>query len=233
MSKHHKTLLVFSIFINSFLLFAFLKKPETATIKITYKYCNRPNHYLAYTDEIHIFNNNKEIPSIVSSLNETQLISGIDTGNCTIFYKTIYNQTVSQKIKIDSFKKYEIDLCIDYLDYAKDTVRPIIEQLQPNESYKIKIITRGSLTIAEDSVLIERSDSAYYIHWNNKLKTLSEKDIHAIKKLEIELRYLNGKGCTTATEYRITYKDQTTAFYDARCRWHGDEFLRFTIFGKE
>lgn len=232
MKQGLKPYLFFNVVLVVFLLFLSLKKPETATIKITYKYCNRPNHYSAYTDEIHIFNHDKEIPTIVSSFHENQIISVIDTGNYTIFYKTIYNQTVSQKIKIDSYKQYEISLCIDYLDYTKDTVRTIIEQLQPGENYKINIVTTG-LTTNEDSVSIDRINAAYFIHWQNQSKTLSKNDLDAIKKFEIELRHLEGKGCTSVTNYRIAYKNKITSFYDGQCRWHGDEFLKCAIFGKE
>jgi hypothetical protein len=220
---------ILAVFIAAVFLYSFnnINKGE---LKIIIKYC-RNSTELAYLSELVLIKNGKEYKELKPEYENEQTISDLDTGSYTISYKTIFNKTEQINITISEYKKYEVDLCIDYMDYSKENYKPIIDQLKDKESYKIIIASKGCFHSTKDSIIINREDKTYAILFGHKSKTLTKSDIESIRHFELELNYMKLGGCTTEDTYVIKYNNKTTTFIDGRCRWNGAFYLIRNIFG--
>lgn len=131
------------------------------------------------------------------------------------------------RVTMTKFKRYSVDLCVNYINYSKESYKPIIDQIQDKENYQILMQSKGCFHSTADTLIISRKNSTYYATWANKKKTLTQADIDAVRHFEIELNYMADAGfCTTADTYVIIYKNIRKKIIDGSCRWNGNYHLK-------
>ena len=183
-------------------------------------------------NELFVIKDNKRIKSLKPEHNYIQTLTNLDTGTYFLEYKSLFGKTEKLKVIITQFKKYSVDLCIDYINYSKETYKPIIDQLQEKENYKILMSSQGCFHSTADTLTIYRENNIYSATWTNKKKTLTQSDIEAVRHFEIELNYMTDGGCTTTDTYNLIYKNKTKTIDDGSCSWNGDSYLKTKLFGK-
>ena len=136
-------------------------------------------------------------------------------------------------VSVSESKKYSIDLCLDFIDHSKDNYIPVIDRLQENESFEIKMDSHGCFHHSQEKITIRRLQNEFSITWGEETKTLTQSDIEAVRKFEIELNYMKDAGCTTADTYVVTYNKESKKITDGSCSWKGYQYLRKQLFGND
>jgi hypothetical protein len=214
-----------------FLLFFSGKNRDYVTLEINIKDC-RFNE-LEYLSELSVIKDNKRISLLKPEHNYTQRLSNLDTGTYFLEYKSLYGKNERLKVVVAQFKKYSVDLCIDYINYSKEIYKPIIDKLQDKENYKILISSQGCFHSTSDTLTIVRENNSYSATWTNKRKTLTQSDIDVVRNFEIELNYMTYGGCTTSDTYIVIYKNKKIQIEDGSCRWNGDTYLKAKLWGNQ
>lgn len=184
-----------------------------------------------YLSEIKILRNGEEYQIVQPETQNEYIIKDLELGIYTLLYTSFFGKEESKEVKISTYKKYDIVLCLDFMDYSKETYKSLIDQLKNNESYTINLLSRGCFHSVEEVVTINRKKDIYTIQWDLTFKSLNKKDIEAIRHFEIELNYQEDKGCTTEDIYTLNYKGNTKKIIDASCSWEGLSYLHKQIFG--
>ncbi len=224
-----RQLLFQTISLLTFLLFFSGTNKNYASLEISIKDCR--SNKLEYLDELFIIKDNKRIKSLKPEHNYIQTLTKLDLGTYFLEYKSLFGKTEKKKVTISQFKKYSVDLCMDYINYSKETYKPIIDQLQEKENYKILMSSQGCFHSSADTLIIFRVNNTYSATWKTKKKNLTKSDIEAIRHFEIELNYMNVDACTTTDTYTIIYKNKTKKIEDGSCDWNGDNYLEKKLFG--
>lgn len=212
-----------------------------ATLKINIIDCR--NNYAGYIEKIKLIKNNENIREVEPRFDRDKTIIEIDTGVYFLEYKSIFNKIERIKIVASECKKYSVDLCINYIDHSKEVYKPIIDQLQNNESYKIIMTSHGCFHSNSDTLTISKKDNSYQITYKKaipeefkninpgllKTQTVNNKDLEAIRHFETELNYMTDGGCTTTDRYTINYKSESK-FIDGNCSWNGGHYLKQQLF---
>ena len=149
-----------------------------------------------------------------------------DLGKYRIEYKTIFGMIENVFVDVSKDKKYTVELCIDYFNYASDAYVPIISRLQNGETYIIEISAQGCFHHSDDTIFVLNRSGILYIVSGGIERKLLESDIEAIKHFEIELNHMGSSGCTTEVTYTLKYKNQKTTITDGSCQWGGDDYLK-------
>lgn len=201
-----------------------------AELTINISDCRNAKEF-AYLSELRILKNGKVFKILKPQHENKQVLKGLDFGTYVLVYKSLFNKEENLKVKITESKKYSARLCLNYIDYSKETSKPIIDQLQETDFYTIVISSQGCFHSTKDTLMIKRSKDAYTINWGAKYKTLSPTEIVKIRNFEIELNYMTEAGCTTTDSYIISYNGKSKLINDGSCNWHGDYYLKKQLFG--
>lgn len=152
-------------------------------------------------------------------------VKNIEKGTYTIIFENMYSQIVEIPFKVEEYKKYEVDLCTNIIDYSKESFKPRINQLKNNECLKIIFSSQGCFHSYEKELTISRKRKKYFLEYEGKLKQLSKKEVKLIEHFEIELSHAQEGGCTTTHTYHIQFKDKNDFYHDGKCSWNGFYYL--------
>lgn|SRR5690606_36187052 len=148
-------------------------------------------------------------------------VKNLEKGTYTIIFENMFSQIVEIPFKVEEYKKYEVDLCTNIIDYSKESFKPRINQLKSNESFKIIFSSQGCFHSDEKELIILRKRKKYFIEYEGNLKQLSKEEIKIIANFEIELSHTQEGGCTTTHTYNIQFKDKNDFYLDGKCSWNG------------
>ena len=191
------------------------------------------NSQLEYLSELKVLKDGKIFKILNPKYENQQSLKNLELGTYSLVYKSLFEKETTQIVKITEYISYKVELCTNFIDYEKETYKPIINQLKENDSYKVEMSSQGCFHSEKDSFTITRkSQDDYYIHWSDKSKKLSEKDIESIEHFEIELNYMNRFGCTTVDTYSVVYNGNSNLILDGSSGWDGFIYVRKEIFGK-
>jgi hypothetical protein len=202
-----------------------------ATLEINIKDCK--SNTFQYLHELSLFKDNKRIRLLKPEYDYIQKVTKLKKGTYYLEYNSLFKKTERYKVIITEFKKYSVDLCIDYMNYSKETYKPIIDQLKDNGRYKIIISSQGCFHSTNDTLIIFRKKNSYFVKWSNKKKVLSHSDIEEIRHFELELNYMTNGFCTTTDTYLIVYKNKRKKIVDGSCYWNGNYFLMKKLWNKQ
>ncbi|MBL7997853.1 MAG: hypothetical protein JNL32_04350 [Candidatus Kapabacteria bacterium] len=225
---------------NSTILFVLcLAFSSTATIArasaeliITIKECRVIKGY-AYLSELQIMKNGEHYKTLKPEHDNKLILKNLDIGTYSLTYKTIFNKEETFPVNITQNKRYYASICTTYLDYSKETYKPIIDILKEGEAYSICLSSQGCFHSSDDTLIVTRRKNTYSISWGKNSKTLSKKDMRVIRNFEIELTHMAGDGCTTTDTYVVEYKGAKQETKDGSCSWRGGYYLKQQIFGEE
>ncbi|MCK8482270.1 hypothetical protein [Psychroserpens algicola] len=179
----------------------------------------------AYLEEFKIFRNDTLIKTVKPKHHSEQIIKDLKFGKYEIEYLTQFKKTERKKLELTEKKTYEIDLCIDYINYELESYKPFIDRIKNGESYSIEINSSGCFHRSEEKITISRNANKYYIRFAETEKLLKDEDIDAIRCFEIELNYMESWGCTSVDDYVLKYKNNLVKISDGSCSWNGGGYL--------
>lgn len=219
----NRQVLLQTVFLMIFLLLFSGSNRDYAILEINIKDCR--SNKLEYLGELSVIKDNKRIKLIKPEHNYVQKLT-LDTGTYFLAYTSTFGKEEKLKVTMTQAKKYSIDLCVDYMDYSKETYKPIIDQLQDKDNYTILMSSQGCFHSTADSMIISRQNNVYSASRATKKKTLTQSDIDAVRHFEIELNYMSNRGfCTTTDYYIIIYKNRKKEIEDGSCDWNGHDYL--------
>lgn len=137
----------------------------------------------------------------------------------------MFSQIVKIPFKVEEYKKYEVDLCTNIIDYSKEPFKPRINQLKSNESFKIIFSSQGCFHSDERELIISRKRKKYFLEYEGKSKRLSKKELKLVEHFEIELLFIKEDYCTTSDIYNIQFKGKNDFYLDGSCKWNGLYYL--------
>jgi len=191
------------------------------------------NGHLEYLGELKILKDGKIFKTLKPEHDSEQKLTGLDLGVYKLVYRSIFEQQVTQEVKITEEREYNVSLCVNFVDYKKEAYKPIINQLKSGESYEVEMLSRGCFHATEESFKITKDAKGFIVKWGNDSKRLTENDIKAIQRFEIELSLKKGFGCTTVDTYTVTFQGKKQESRDGSCNWDGFIFLHEQLFGKK
>lgn len=227
----HKTLRKAMILFIVFISFSSQAK-KSAELNINIIDCREENKF-AYLSELQILKNGNEFKTLNPQHQSQQVLKNLEFGTYTLVYKSLFNKEERLNVQITESKTYSTKVCINYMDYSKETYEPIIDRLQNKESYSIIISSQGCFHSSQDTIIIKRNNNAYTINWGTNFKTLSTTDLENIRQFEFELNYMTYRGCTTTDTYVIDYGGTSKQISDGSCRWNGDYYFKLRLFGDD
>lgn len=177
--------------------------------------------YAWWTKEVKIKNNSGYNETIVKKPGENLEAKNLEKGTYTIIFENMFAQVIEIPFKVEEYKKYEVDLCTNIIDYSKELFKPRINELKSNESFKIIFSSQGCFHSDEKELIISRKRKKYFLEYGGKLKQLSKEEIKMIANFEIELSYAQEGGCTTTHTYNIQFKGKNDFYLDGSCKWNG------------
>lgn len=172
-----------------------------------------------------VYRNNVFINSYETTIENPQRLYLLRKGNYRIEYKTLFGKTEQVVVYIKEEKKYSVELCLEYLDYEKESYLPIISKLNNGEQYTIYYSLQRGLFLDERTILIRKQSEQYFASIGEKEMELNKEQIECIKHFEIELNNMNFQDCTNMDVYKLIYQDKVIKFIDSSCWWYGGYFL--------
>jgi len=189
----------------------------------------RQEKTIEYIPELKIFRNDVLIKTVKPSYDDKQVLKNLEFGKYSVEYETIFSKKESKQVEISEKGRYNIDLCLNYLDYESDPYEPIIDRLEDGESYSIQISSVGCFHSSAESYIIDRKSDKYYLNYLDKTKRLNKDAVKAIRNFELELNYMDTFGCTSSDTYTLVYKQHKVKITDGSCDWNGIYFLRLQL----
>lgn len=219
------------IFISASLLFTSAKIKKSASLEIKIMDCR--SQRLQYLSNLTIIKGDKVVKELEPKHENKQLITDLETGIYHLAYTSIFNKPETLKVDIAAYKKYSVDLCVNYITFPIGPFQPVIDRLQENESYSIVVSSQGCFHFTNDTLTISKNKNVFTAKMGLKTKTLSQENIKAIRQFEFELDNIGGiNGCTTVDSYTILYKKEKKQVEDGGCIWNGDYYLKQNLFGE-
>lgn len=198
-------------------------------LEIKFKDC-RNERQSCYLNSFSLFKGDSLIGSYHFEGNNRYNIERLDKGIYRIEYQSIFDKTESVQVEIAEAKSYA-DLCLNKLDYSKETYVPVIDRIKKRESYAVEIYSHGCFHHAYDTLVITRKGRKYFAFYNGKNKQLEQQQIEAIRHFELEMNCMQSGGmCTTNTFYEIKYRGIIVAKLDDKgCSWAGEYYLLMAL----
>lgn len=221
---------VFTALFTVGLLLSF-RGENKATLKIRSEYCS-DDGMLGWTD-IKLLRDGKQVEKKQED-KEKFIFEALEKGTYTIVYKSIFNTQEQKTVEITEAKQYEVNVCLDAMDYSKQTYKPVIDRLKDGEYYTVYADSRGCFHWTQDELKVKRVGKNYQASWNDHKKILTETEKEMVRHFEMELNRIEGGGCTTETNYKLLYEGHlVTKAIDGTCHWGGIYDLTRTIFGAD
>ena len=181
--------------------------------------------YAWWTKEVKIKNSSGHSETIGKKPGENLEVKNLEKGAYTIIFENMFSQIVEIPFKVEEYKKYEVDLCTNIIDYSKEPFKPRINQLKKGEHFTINFTSQGCFHSDEKELIISRKRKKYFLEYEGKSKRLSKKEIKLIEHFEIELLFVKDDFCTTSESYNIQFKDKNDFYNDGSCKWKGFYYL--------
>ncbi len=211
------------------LQFVAAKGSNKAVLEIRIRDCRFQE--FAYLEKIILFKDGVIIKELFPEHHHIQIINDIELGTYSLEYKSIFNKTEKVKVTISEYKKYNIDLCVEQIDYSTAKYKPILDRLKNNERYQILMYSHGCFHHNKDTLTVSRKGNTYIAKLGLESKILEKSDIDAIRHFEIEFNCIKSEeGCTTVDEYKIVYRLKRKKLKDGSCSWCGYYFLKNQLF---
>lgn len=227
-------LIIVSATLTAFLSFIgpiHLATPQPkAELTITISDC-RDAQAFAYLPELIVLKNGIEFKTLKPEHETKQMLTNLELGTYTLKYSTLFKKKAEIIVKIDEPKRYAVTVCVDFMDYSKETYKPVIDRLAVGETLSLIISSQGCFHSTNDTVRVTRTRDFYVMKWDEKTKKLTASDIDAFRHFELELNYMNHGFCTTRDSYTISHNGKAATIVDGSCEWSGDLYLRRKIFG--
>lgn len=211
-----------------FILLSFnIYSQEKASIRFFPSDCRKKTEfghykYAPWTKKVTIKNNSGYNKTLAPKRGGERFeVKNLEKGTYTIIYESMFSKVIEMPFKVEEYKKYEVDLCTNIIDYSKEPFKPRINQLKSNESFKIIFSSQGCFHSDERELIISRKRKKYFLEYEGKLKQLSEEELKMIAHFEIELSHAQEGGCTTTETYNIQFKGKNDFYLDGKCNWHG------------
>lgn len=216
---------------NLFSSFAFGQK---ASLEIR-AYDSRTESIPRYYSSIWIFKNGKICNDSNATFTADEEFGWLDTGLYQIKYKTYFNTFNTVQVHIKEYKKYIVDLNLNYIDSNKIIFKPIIYTLKPNESYQIIMESKGCFHGIKDTLIIKNENHMYTAFFRSKQKILSGNELIMIAQFEHELKNIDSKNCkcTTIESYTLLYNKYQKTITDDCCQWNGYNYIKRKLFDIE
>lgn len=177
--------------------------------------------YAPWTKKVTIKNNSGYNETVVKKHGENLEVRNLEKGNYTIIYESMFAKVIEMPFNVEEYKKYEVDLCTNIIDYSKEPFKPRISQLKNNEAFTINFYSQGCFHSDEKVLTISRKRKKYFLEYEGNLKQLSKEKIKMIEHFEIELTYAQEGGCTTTQTYHIQFRSKKDIYHDGTCSWNG------------
>lgn len=181
--------------------------------------------YAWWTKKVTIKNNSGYNETVVKKPGENLEVKNLEKGTYTIIYESMFAKVIEMSFEVEEYKKYEVDLCTNIIDYSIEPFKPRISQLKNNESFIINFYSQGCFHSDEKVLTISRKRKKYFIEYEGKLKQLSKEELKMIAHFEIELSHAQEGGCTTTETYHIQFRNKKDIYYDGTCSWDGLHYL--------
>ena len=208
------------------------KASDKATLSLKIIDC-RDEEKFSYLAELKVLKDGKHFKTLKPEHEKQIILKNLEFGEYILLYKSMFGKEVNQKIVITENKTYSLNLCINFIDYSKESYKAIIDQLKEKEEYTIIVISQGCFHHTLDSIIIKRANNVCKITWGEKTKILTAVDLESIRHFEFELAYMNEDGCTTTDMYYIIYNNKTKKNRDGSCDWRGAYYLKKQLFGEQ
>ena len=216
-----------------FVLFAFnAYSQEKASIRFFPSDCREEKSseekyykYAWWTKTVTIKNNSGYKETIVKKPGEYLEVKNLEKGTYIIIFENMFSQLIEIPFKVEEYKKYEVDLCGNTINFSKEKFKPRISQLKNKEFFKIIFSSQGCFHSDEKELIISRKHKKYFLKYEGKSKRLSKKEIKLIENFEIELLFVKEGYCTTSESYNIQFKDKNDFYLDGSCKWNGLYYL--------
>lgn len=180
----------------------------------------------AYLGEVQILKNSKKFKTVSPEWDGMIKLNAVPPDIYEFRYTTIFGTEAGVMQDARKAGNYTDTICTNSLDYNKETYRPVIDHLQPEEEYVICYKSQGCFHYVIDSLFIKRNDNNYSASHGGVSKTLNSSQVELLRRFELELNHMKGGDCTTIDKYQITYDghivNHTT---DGSCDWHGFRYL--------
>ncbi|WP_338790793.1 hypothetical protein [Bernardetia sp. MNP-M8] len=92
----------------------------------------------------------------------SRIFTDLENGEYKLEYYTLFgSDTLTINIS-ENNNNQVINLCVDYLDYAAQNHKPIIDKLKNEESYSILVESSGCFHNNEEKIIITKKGNDYY-----------------------------------------------------------------------
>jgi len=196
-----------------------------STLQINIKDC-RDEYDYGYLSEFKVYRNDILIKTIEPKHENYQTLKELEYGDYRIEYKTMFQKTENVKIKLTEKKKYNVALCLNFINYQLESYKSFIDQLENGEKYSIEVSSQGCFHSSDEIIIIKRKEDKYYAFFKKTKKLLKKEDIETIRSFEIELNYMESFGCTSTDSYTLKYKGEMIEISDGSCSWSGYYYLK-------
>ncbi|WP_146185893.1 hypothetical protein [Flavobacterium album] len=156
------------------------------------------------------------------------IIGEFPDGDYAIEYKTIFGVRSEQfklKFEKDRSNLHELKLCVDDLspELRAKTSALFIDLLKDDEEIVIDYSFSGCFASGKESMIIKKHRGIYYILYKETKRKLLDKEVSALRDMELELRNLRKAdyGCTTNSKTTVTYKSASISFSEPCGYWEG------------
>ncbi|HSY61378.1 MAG TPA: hypothetical protein VK796_05850 [Cytophaga sp.] len=142
------------------------------------------------------------------------------------YIKTLFGMIENVFVNVSGDKKYTVELCVDYFNYAAEPYVPIMSRLQSGETYIIEMSSQGCFHHTAGTIVIANRSGELYLLFGSVERKLSDMDIETIKHFEMELNHMESLGCTTEVTYDLIYNNKKTRITDGSCSWNGSNYSK-------
>lgn len=211
--------LISLIYIFFFLLFSKIVSAN-ATLHVNILDCREETSF-EFIDSFNLYKGDSLFKKFEAHYRGTVFIENLESGKYYIEFINWFGKITRVDVEIGSEKNYYTEICLNQMDYERETHIPIINQLEEGESYSILMLSHGCFHSTKDSLFLSKKDESYFIKYNGVEKLLKENELTAIRHFEIELNYINALGCTTVDTYLVKFKEKEIIVKDGGCNWRG------------
>lgn len=136
-------------------------------------------------------------------------------------YTSLFGLPMQQEVIADKPGTYPVEVCVDYLDYAKENYHPVIDRLRSGETYEIIFHSQGCFSSDRDTLTVTGGADGFIAHHGKQLP-LDSTRLKFIRHFEFEMNHVDRDGCTTEEDYAILLNGHTMhRMTDGGCTWWG------------
>lgn len=188
----------------------------------------RSDTRFVYLEKFKLFRNDSllQIVETRPQRDNRHLIEDLPNGQYRIDYTTMFGKIENAVVDITESGYYRTTLCINSIDYSKESYLPFIDRLQNGETYTVRISSWGCHIDKKDTITITKECDKYFARYGDTTKELNDGEVKIIRQFEIGLQYMEEGGCTHIDTYVLMYGDKKIEIVDGNCDWRGKYYLK-------